>query len=85
LPSRIILTPPTSAWLTNRKPERLPIKVDGALQISDLNADMVDVCSFEIDFFLSGGGRAARRWHSETLNHSRRESDLPRSELQYLR
>jgi hypothetical protein len=43
------------------KPEHLPIEVDGALQISDLNADMVDVCSFEIDVFLSGGSRAARR------------------------
>jgi hypothetical protein len=38
------------------------------LQISDLNADMVDVCSFEIDVFLSGGGRAARRQQRETLN-----------------
>ena len=50
------------------KAEHLPIEVDGALQISDLNADMVDVCSFEIDVFLSGGSRAARRQHRETLN-----------------
>jgi len=50
------------------KPEHLPIEVDGALQISDLNADMVDVRSFEIDIFLSGGSRAACCQHRETLN-----------------
>ena len=50
------------------KPEHLPIEVGGALQIGDLNADMVDVCSFEIDVFLSGGSCAARRQHRETLN-----------------
>jgi hypothetical protein len=33
-----------------------------------LNADMVDVRSFEIDIFLSGGGRTACRQHRETLN-----------------
>jgi hypothetical protein len=30
------------------------IKIDGTLQISDLNADMVDGRHFEIDIFLSG-------------------------------
>ena len=43
------------------KAEHLPIEVDGPLQVSDLNADMVDVRSFESVVFLSGGGRAARR------------------------
>ena len=52
----------------DREPEHLPIEVGGALDVSDLNADMVDVCSFEIDVFLSGGSRAARRQHRETLN-----------------
>jgi hypothetical protein len=50
------------------EPEHLPIEVGGALDVSDLNADMVDVRSFEIDVFLSGGSRAARRQHRETLN-----------------
>ena len=50
------------------KPEHLLIEVGGALQISNLNADMVDVRSFEIDIFLSGGGRTACRQHRETLN-----------------
>ena len=50
------------------KPEHLPIEVGGALNVSDLNADMVDVRSFKIDVFLSGGSRAARRQHRETLN-----------------
>src|SRR3977135_2328431 len=50
------------------EPEHLPIEVDGALQISDLNADMVDVRSFEIDVFLSGRSRATCRQHRKTLN-----------------
>jgi hypothetical protein len=44
------------------------IKINGALHIRDLDTDVVDVGSLEIDVFLGGGGRSARSQQRETLN-----------------
>src|SRR5258708_7751327 len=46
--------------------EHFLIKIDGTLQIRDLNADMVDVRTLEIDVFLGGGGGCAGSQHRET-------------------
>src|SRR5262249_19242439 len=44
------------------------IELDGTLQIRDLNTDVVDVRSLEIDVVLGSDGRSAGRQHRETLN-----------------
>jgi hypothetical protein len=49
------------------KAEHFLIEIDRALQIGDLNADMVDVRAAEIEVLLGSGGRAASQ-HGETLN-----------------
>src|SRR5262249_54380998 len=48
--------------------EHFLIKIDGSLQISDLNADMVDVCGLEVDVVLRTCCRSARGKHRETLD-----------------
>src|SRR5438552_13773596 len=50
------------------KTEHFLIEVDGLLQITDLNADMVDVCGFEVDVFLRGCRGSARGEHREALD-----------------
>src|SRR5437870_5532991 len=46
--------------------EHFLIKIDGALHIRDLDADMVDLSTLEIDVFLGGGDRSARSQHRKT-------------------
>ena len=48
--------------------EHFLIKIDGTLQVRDMNADVVDVRGLEIDVFLGGGGRSARSQDRETSN-----------------
>src|ERR1700730_13011664 len=53
----------------HREAEHLLIKIDGTLQVGDLNADMVDIRGLEIEILLSGGsGCSARSQHGETSN-----------------
>jgi len=52
----------------DRKAEHFLIEIDGALQVRDLNAHMIDVCTLEIEVFLGRGGRSAGRQHRETAN-----------------
>lgn len=53
----------------HREAEHLLIKIDGTLQVRDLNADMIDIRVSEIELLLSGaGGRSARSQHRETSN-----------------
>lgn len=48
--------------------EHFLIKVDGTLQIRDLDADMVDVRGLEIHVFLGSGGGSTGSQHREALN-----------------
>src|SRR5262245_35249544 len=48
--------------------EHLLIEFGRALQIRNLDADMVDLGSLEIDVLLGGGGRSARSQQRETSN-----------------
>jgi len=48
--------------------EHFLIEFGGALQIRNLNADMIDLGSLEIDVFLGGGGRSARSQQREASN-----------------
>jgi len=52
----------------HRETKHFLIEIDGPLQIRDLNADMVDVRTLEIDIFLGGGSRSAGSQHRETSN-----------------
>src|SRR5262249_6145871 len=48
--------------------EHLLIEIDGALQVGDVNADVVDIGVLEIDVFLRGGRRCAGGEHCEPSN-----------------
>src|SRR5258705_7701125 len=54
----------------HREAEHSSIKIDGALQVRDMKADVVDIRGLKIDIFLSGrgGGRSARSQNGETSN-----------------
>src|ERR1700733_9687185 len=43
----------------HREAEHFLVEIDRALQIGDLNADMIDVCALEIALFLRDGSRSA--------------------------
>ena len=48
--------------------EHLLIEVDGALQVGDVDADMIDVGGLEVDGLLGGsGGAPGSSQHRETL------------------
>src|SRR6185436_3348121 len=52
----------------HRKAEHFLIKLDGTLQIRNMNADVIDGCILKLDLILSGGGRSAGRQQGEAGN-----------------
>src|SRR5215831_10456887 len=52
----------------DRETEHFLVKIDGMLQIRDLNAHMINVRTLEFQVFLGGGRRSAGSQHRETAD-----------------